>query len=88
MEGVKASLGRIEGALAGVPTQTQVAALATRDTVRNTALALAALMIALIGIFFAASSNQLSAFQAGLSSVEAIVASRQPLPPLGQPPTK
>ncbi len=78
LDAIQASLSDIKITLAG---------LSTKDTVRGWGIGVIVAVIASFltvgGILLSASGNQLSAFQAGLSSVEAIVASRQPLPPLG-----
>jgi len=84
-----ARMVRVEEKLNGI--QVTLASLATRDNIRNWGLVLVAVIIgtgasiiaAVIGVgslFVAASGNQLSAFQSGLSAVEAVVAANQAAP--------
>jgi len=83
---VEDRLGEIQVTLAGLATRDRVAELevSTRDAVRNWGLTLAAIVIATgIGVgamVLQASGNQLSAFQAGLSAIEAVTAAHSVAP--------
>lgn len=58
-------------------------------TVIATGVALAGLIIAMNSLFMQASGNQLSAFQAGLSTIQAVASARDMAkPPEAPPPTK
>jgi hypothetical protein len=74
MERIEAQLTQIQVALAG---------LATKDSIRNWGIAVVAIVVAtavgLGALLMQSSSNQLSAFQAGLSAIQA-VSSAQTLP--------
>jgi hypothetical protein len=69
---IETKLGAIQLTLAG---------MATKDSIRNWGLAVIAIVIAtgvgMGAIMLQASGNQLSAFQSGLSSVQAIVSASQ-----------
>jgi hypothetical protein len=76
LDAIQTTLNRIEVNIAG---------LSTKDTVRNwgfgIVVAVITSVVAVGGLLFAASGNQLSAFQAGLSAVQTGVAVHQPLVP-------
>jgi hypothetical protein len=84
-DAVDARMVRIEDKLNAI--QLALAGLATSDTVRNWTIALAAVVIATglsVGaILLQSSGNQLSAFQAGLSAIQAVTAATQIAPPQG-----
>ena len=69
IEGIGRELSDIKVLIAGLPT---------RSDLRNTTLAIVVAVVttlaAVAGLFLAASSNQLSAFQAGLSAIQTHVA--------------
>ena len=74
-----AKMSRVEDKLTAI--QLLLAGHATKDFIRNWNLAVIAIVLASIAgmgaIMLQSSGNQLSAFQAGLSSVQAIVAAAQ-----------
>lgn len=76
MARIEDKLNDIQVTLAGM-----AAGLATKDNVRNWSIALAAIIIAtgaaIAGLWLQASSNQLSAFQSGLSAIQAVTAAAQ-----------
>lgn len=81
---VQASIATLNGRLdTGIGTLTaRLEAMPTRESNRNATIALGAVVIAsalAVGaLLFAASSNQLSAFQAGISMVQTGIAVNQP----------
>jgi hypothetical protein len=101
-EAADARMARIEDKLEAI--QVTMAGLATKDAMRNwgltllatmigtgiaATLSLVAVMISVGGLFTSSSANQLAAFQAGLSTIEAVAAARDArsaVPaPVGQP---
>lgn len=56
-------------------------------TIIATGLGLASLIIAMNGLFMQASGNQLSAFQAGLATIQAVAAAKDMSPSAPQPPS-
>jgi hypothetical protein len=78
-EAADARMARVEDKLTTI--QVTLASLATKDAVRNWGLAVVAIVLATgIGVgavLLQSSGNQLAAFQAGLSSIQAITAAAQ-----------
>lgn len=78
-----ARMGRIEEKLTDI--QIALAGLATRDTIRNWGIAVVGVVIAtgiaMGAIMLQSTGNQLSAFQAGLSAIQAVGAASQMSPP-------
>jgi hypothetical protein len=72
-------MARVEDKLTAI--QVTLAGLATKDAIRNWGLAVVAIVLATgIGVgavLLQSSGNQLAAFQAGLSSIQAITAAAQ-----------
>jgi hypothetical protein len=87
-EAADARMARVEDKLTAI--QVTLASLATKDSIRNWGLAVAAIVIASgIGVgamLLQSSGNQLTAFQSGLSAVQAVTAAAQvgPKPPAAQ----
>jgi len=83
-----ARMARIEDKLTEIQVTlaTVASTVATRDTVRNWGLvvvgAILATGLSIGGLFLQSSGNQLSAFQSGLSAIQAITAAEQ----AGHPP--
>jgi hypothetical protein len=81
LEAVGTQLTAIQGALTQL--QLGIAALPTKENVRNWGMGLIVAILASFlsvgGLVLAASSNQLSAFQAGLSVIQTAIAVAQPL---------
>ena len=83
-------MARVEDKLAEIQVTlaTVAATVATKDTVRNWGLVVVAAILAtglsVGGLFLQSSCNQLSAFQSGLSAIQAITAAAQS----GRPPAK
>lgn len=79
---------RVEEKLTDI--QVTLAGLATKDAVRNWAIALIAIVLAtgvgVAAILLQSSGNQLSSFQAGLSTIQAIVAAHELPATPAQPP--
>ena len=77
-----ARMERIEDKLNAI--QATLAGLATKDSIRNWGLAIVAIVVttgvSVSAIMLQASSNQLTAFQSGLSAVQAVVAAAQTSP--------
>jgi hypothetical protein len=75
-------MARVEDKLTEI--QVTLAGLATKDAVRNWGIALVAIVVATgIGvgaILLQSSGNQLSAFQSGLSAIQAVTAAAQVAP--------
>ncbi len=73
-----ARMGRIEAQLTQI--QITLAGLATKDSVRNAGIAAVSVIVAaIIGVgamLLQSSSNQLAAFQSGLSAIQAVSAAR------------
>jgi hypothetical protein len=102
LEAMQVTLAGIQGTLGGLATKEAVAGLATKDAMRNwgltllatmigtsiaPTLSLVAVMVSVGGLFTSSSANQLAAFQAGLSTIQAVVAAHdaRPAPAGGQP---
>jgi hypothetical protein len=81
LEAVGTQLTAIQGTL--VQLQIGIAALPTKENVRNWGIgmivAIVASFLSVGALFLTASSNQLSAFQAGLSTIQTAIAVSQPL---------
>jgi hypothetical protein len=81
-EAADARMARIEDRLVSV--QVSIAALATKDSIRNWGLAIIAIVmaagLAVGAILLQASGNQLAAFQSGLSAVQSVVSGNQAAP--------
>jgi len=90
-EAADVRMGRIESQLTQI--QIMLAGLATKDSIRNWGIGVIAIVVAtaigLGAILLQSSGNQLSAFQSGLSAIEAVSAAHT-LPPSPDPqqPTK
>jgi hypothetical protein len=99
-EAADARMARIEDKLEAI--QVTMAGLATKDAMRNwgltllatmigtsiaATLSLVAVMVSVGGLFTSSAANQLAAFQAGLSTIQAVAAAHDPRPatPGGQP---
>lgn len=84
-----ARMGRVEDKLGAI--QLTLAGMATKDSIRNWGLAVIAIVIAtgvgMGAIMLQASGNQLSAFQPGLNSVQAVVSASQVTQPTRTPET-
>jgi hypothetical protein len=82
-------MGRVEDKLGAI--QLTLAGMATKDSIRNWGLAVIAIVIAtgvgMGAIMLQASGNQLSAFQPGLNSVQAVVSASQVTQPTRTPET-
>jgi hypothetical protein len=82
-----ARMARVEDKLTAI--QIALASLATKDTIRNWGLAVAAIVIATgvsVGaLMLQSSSNQMAAFQSGLSAIQAVTAAAQVTPPHSPP---
>lgn len=78
-EAADGRMGRMEAQLTAI--QIALASLATKDTIRNWGIAVIAIVIATglaVGaVLLQSSGNQLSAFQAGLSAIQAVTAAAQ-----------
>jgi len=85
-----ARMARIEDKLTAM--QVTLATVATKDNVRNWGLAVVIAILATTvcvgGFVVALSSNQRSAFQAGLSAIQTLAAEQQLARPLPPPTTK
>lgn len=83
-QSIEATVNRIESKLDSLATKAEVAALPTKDSFRNWNLALIVAVIATLlsmtGLFLASAANQLSAFSAVLSAVQAAIAFKPPVP--------
>lgn len=83
-QSIEATVNRIEAKLDGLATKTEIAALPTKDNLRNWNLALivaiVATLLSMTGLFLASAANQLSAFSTVLSAVQAAIAFKPPLP--------
>lgn len=83
-----ARMARVEEKLTAI--QVALAGLATRDAIRNWGIAVIAIVLAtgagVATVLLQSSGNQLSAFQAGLSTIQAIVAAHEaPAPAAPEP---
>ena len=102
MAGVEGKLDSLFVAVSHLPTKADLAALPTRDMLRNYGLALGGIvlasMLALLAIFLTASGNMMGAFQTGIAArpsdpPAAAATAPQPIiiqipgyPPLSPPP--
>lgn len=79
---IEAVVTRIEAKLELLTTRAEVAALPTRESLRNWNLgliaALVATFLAMTSLFIASAANQLSAFSAGLTAVQTTIAAKPP----------
>ena len=82
-QSIEAIVNRIEAKLDGLATKAEVAALPTRDSLRNWNLglivAVVATLLSMTGLFLASAGNQLSAFSAALSAMQTAVAFKPPV---------
>lgn len=83
-QSIEAIVNRIDAKLDGLATKAEIANLPTKDSFRNWNLAvivaIVATLLSMTGLFLGSAANQLSAFSAVLSAVQAVVAVKPTAP--------
>lgn len=77
-EALASYMERIEQSLADI--KLSLATAPTRYTIAGWAIAIVVAVVAVGGLLLQSSSNQLAAFQAGLSAVQTVIAAPTPMP--------